>query len=139
MFEKAAKASLGPDNEVFKKEIKTWIPIFGKFIKLKLFRLVLRTFFMILTTLLPMFLEVYVDILELIEILVFWPIVFYFPVKIYIMRKSKTPMWSCARGLGIQIMSFGVLIVSIAAAGGYIADVFLEGDHYDPIMPDRYT
>ncbi|KAF5444728.1 hypothetical protein F2P56_033836 [Juglans regia] len=90
MFEKAAVKRFSPDNEFIKRKIKIWTYEF------KLFQLVLRTFFVIVTTLLSMFLAIYLDILVLIEILAFWPIVFYFPVKIYIMEK-KIPMWS-ARG-----------------------------------------
>ncbi|KAG6671820.1 hypothetical protein I3842_16G023500 [Carya illinoinensis] len=129
MFEKAAVKRFGPDNDFIKKKIKIWIYEF------KLFQLVLRTFFVIVTTLLSMFLAIYLDILELIKILASWPIVFYFPVKIYIMEK-KIPMWS-ARGLGLQIMSFGVLIVTIAMAAANIVDIFLQGS-YKPIKPNRY-
>ncbi|XP_042964511.1 amino acid permease 5-like [Carya illinoinensis] len=70
MSEKAAVKRFGPDNEFIKKKIKIWIYEF------KLFQLVLRTFFVIVTTLLSMFLAVYVQILELIGILAFWPILF---------------------------------------------------------------
>ncbi|KAF5444727.1 hypothetical protein F2P56_033835 [Juglans regia] len=129
MFEKAAVKRFSPDNEFIKRKIKIWTYEF------KLFQLVLRTFFVIVTTLLSMFLAIYLDILVLIEILAFWPIVFYFPVKIYIMEK-KIPMWS-ARGLGLQMISCGILIVTIAAAAANIVDVFLQ-DSYNPIMPDRY-
>ncbi|XP_040998958.1 amino acid permease 3-like [Juglans microcarpa x Juglans regia] len=129
MFEKAVVKRFSPDNEFIKRKIKIWTSEF------KLFQLVLRTFFVIVTTLLSMFLAIYLDILELIKILAFWPIVFYFPVKIYIMEK-KIPMWS-AKGLGLQIMSFGILIVTIAVAAANIVEVFLE-DSYNPIMPNRY-
>ncbi|XP_040998029.1 amino acid permease 3-like [Juglans microcarpa x Juglans regia] len=122
-----------PNNEFIEgKEI--WIPRFGPY-KLKLFRLVWRTFFVTTITLLSMFFAVFLDVLKLVRIMAFWPIVIYFPIEMYIVQKG-TPKWS-ARWLGLQILSFGCLIVTIAAVAANVVEDFLEGS-YKPIMPNRY-
>ncbi|KAF5444703.1 hypothetical protein F2P56_033814 [Juglans regia] len=123
-----------PDNEFITKEIKIWIPRFGPY-KLNLFRLVWRTFFVTTITSLSMFFAVCLDVLKLVGTMAFWPIVIYFPIEMYIMQKG-IPKWS-ARWLGLQILSFGCLIVTIAAVAANFVEDFLEGS-YKPIMPNRY-
>ncbi|KAG2663352.1 hypothetical protein I3843_16G026400 [Carya illinoinensis] len=123
-----------PENEFITKEIKIWIPRFGPY-KLNLFRLVWRTFFVTTITSLSMSFAVCLDVLKLVGTMAFWPIVIYFPVEMYIVQK-EIPKWT-ARWLCLQILSFGCLIVTIAAAAANVVDTFLGGS-YKPFMPNRY-
>ncbi|XP_042962331.1 amino acid permease 3-like [Carya illinoinensis] len=84
-----------PDNEFVTKDIK--IPTgcsrhFGPY-KLNLFRLVSRALFVITTTVLSLFLPIYLDLLKLFQILAFWPIAVYFPVEMCMVQK-EIPKWS---------------------------------------------
>ncbi|KAG2663355.1 hypothetical protein I3760_16G024800 [Carya illinoinensis] len=119
---------------VITEEIKIWIPRFGPY-KLDLFRLVWRTLFVIVITLLSMFFAICSDVLKLVGIMAFWPIVIYFPVEMYIVQK-EIPKWS-GRWLCLQILGFWCLIVTIAAVAGHVVETFLRGS-YNPKMPNRY-
>ncbi|KAF2291363.1 hypothetical protein GH714_023267 [Hevea brasiliensis] len=109
-----------PDSEFITKEIK--IPIPGsRSYNLNLFRLVFRTIFVILTTLISMLLPFFNDIVGLLGALGFWPLTVYFPVEMYIAQK-KIPKWS-TRWLCLQILNATCLIITIAAATGSVAGV----------------
>ncbi|XP_042962327.1 amino acid permease 3-like [Carya illinoinensis] len=121
-----------PDNEFITKDIK--IPTGCK---LNLFRLVWRTLFVITTTVLSMFLTIYVDLLKLVQILAFWPIAVYFPVEMYMVQK-KIPKWS-KRWTCLQILTVGWLIVTIATAAASSVDIFSTGsNYYDPFKPKYF-
>ncbi|KAG6626219.1 hypothetical protein CIPAW_15G033400 [Carya illinoinensis] len=124
-----------PDNEFITKDIKipTGCRHFGPY-KLNLFRLVWRTVFVITTTVLSMFLALYLDLLKLIQILSFWPIAVYFPVEMYIVQK-KIPKWS-KRWICLQILSLGCLIVTIATAAASSVDLFSIEPKYYPFKPN---
>ncbi|KAF2296692.1 hypothetical protein GH714_001274 [Hevea brasiliensis] len=118
-IEKAA-AQRFPDSEFISREIK--IPISGShFYNLNLFRLVWRTCFVILTTVISMLLPFFNDIVDLLGALGFWPLAVCFPVEIYVAQK-KIPKWS-TRWLCLQLLSAACLIITIAAAAGFIAGV----------------
>ncbi|KAG8660504.1 amino acid permease 3 [Manihot esculenta] len=118
-IEKAA-ARRFPDSDFITKEIKIPIPGSSSY-KLNLFRLVWRTAFVILTTLISMLLPFFNDIVGLLGALGFWPLTVYFPVEMYISQK-KIPKWS-TRWICLQILSGACLIITIAAAAGSIAGV----------------
>ncbi|KAJ9166694.1 hypothetical protein P3X46_021404 [Hevea brasiliensis] len=121
-IEKAA-AQRFPDSEFISREIK--IPIPGsRSYSLNLFRLVWRTCFVILTTVISMLLPFFNDVVGLLGALGFWPLTVYFPVEMYIAQK-KIPKWS-TRWLCLQILSAACLIITIAAAAGSIAGVVVD-------------
>ncbi|KAJ9166695.1 hypothetical protein P3X46_021405 [Hevea brasiliensis] len=121
-IEKAA-AQRFPDSEFISRGIK--IPIPGsRSYSLNLFRLVWRTCFVILTTVISMLLPFFNDVVGLLGALGFWPLTVYFPVEMYIAQK-KIPKWS-TRWLCLQILSAACLIITIAAAAGSIAGVVVD-------------
>ncbi|KAF2291352.1 hypothetical protein GH714_023153 [Hevea brasiliensis] len=109
-----------PDGYFITKEIKIPIPGSRPY-NLNLFRLVWRTAFVILTTVISMLLPFFNDIVGLLGALGFWPLTVYYPVEMYIAQK-RIPKWS-TRWLCLQILSFACLIITIAAAAGSIAGV----------------
>ncbi|XP_031251351.1 amino acid permease 3-like [Pistacia vera] len=127
-IEKQAAARF-PDSEFITKEIKIPIPGFRSF-SLNLFRLVWRTIFVILTTVISMLLPFFNDVVGLLGALGFWPLTVYFPVEMYIAQK-KIPKWS-TKWLCLQILSFACLVITIAAAAGSIAGVVLDLKSYKP-------
>lgn len=119
-----------PDSEFITKDIKIQIPGCKKPYNLNLFRLVWRTLFVILTTVISMLLPFFNDVVGLLGALGFWPLTVYFPVQMYISSK-KIPTWS-TRWVSLQILSAACLIITIAAAAGSIAGVVLDLKSYKP-------
>ncbi|KAL4333598.1 hypothetical protein GQ457_07G022810 [Hibiscus cannabinus] len=112
-----------PDSEFITKDIKIPIPGFRPY-NLNLFRLVWRTAFVVVTTLISMPRPLSDDIVGLLGALGFWPLTIYFPIEMYISRK-KIPNWS-TRWICLQILNIAFLIISIAAALGSIAQVITD-------------
>ncbi|KAF5192439.1 Amino acid permease [Thalictrum thalictroides] len=112
-----------PDTDFVTKEIKLSIPGICSY-KLNMFRLVWRSTFVILTTIISMLLPFFNDIVGILGAFGFWPLTVYFPVEMYIKQKKITK-WS-TRWVCLQILSIACLIVSIAAAAGSIAGVVLD-------------
>ncbi|WCJ44406.1 amino acid permease 3 [Euphorbia peplus] len=113
-IEKAATQRY-PDSEFITRDIK----ILG--LKLNVFRLIWRTLFVILTTVISMLLPFFNDVVGLLGALGFWPLTVYFPVEMYIAQK-RIPKWS-TRWLCLQTLSAACLIITIASAAGSIAGV----------------
>lgn len=122
-----------PDSQFITREIR--IPLPGsRYYNLNLFRLVWRTIFVIITTLISMLLPFFNDVAGLLGALGFWPLTVYYPVEMYIAQK-RIPKWS-TRWLCLQILSAACLIISIAAAAGSIAGVVLDLKSYKPFSTD---
>lgn len=118
-----------PDSKFIGKEIE--IPIFGyKTFKLSVFRLIWRTIFVIVTTVISMLLPFFNDVVGILGAFGFWPLTVYFPVEMYIVQK-KIPKWS-TRWLCLQILSIACLIISVAAAAGSFAGVATDLKVYKP-------
>ncbi|KAG8633203.1 amino acid permease 3 [Manihot esculenta] len=118
-----------PDSDFIIKETK--IPLPGsRSYNLNLFRLVWRTCFVILTTLISMLLPFFNDIVGLLGAFAFWPLTVYFPVEMYIAQK-QIPRWS-ARWLCLKILSSACLIITIAAAAGSIAGMVGDLKSFKP-------
>ncbi|KAE9602760.1 hypothetical protein Lal_00049644 [Lupinus albus] len=100
--------------------------------KLNLFRLVWRTVFVILTTVVSMLLPFFNDVVGLIGALGFWPLTVYFPVEMYI-SQNKIPKWN-RRWISLKIFSGACLIVSVVAALGSVAGVLTDLKKYKPFQ-----
>ncbi|KAK1371172.1 Amino acid transporter [Heracleum sosnowskyi] len=86
-------ARVFPDSDFINKVYN--IPLPGGFrpYKLNLFRLVWRTIFVIITTIISMLMPFFNDIVSILGAFGFWPLTVYFPVEMYIVQK-KIPKWS---------------------------------------------
>ncbi|KAJ6419364.1 hypothetical protein OIU84_029469 [Salix udensis] len=111
------------------KEFKIAVPGLGTY-KLNLFRLVWRTLFVILTTVISMLLPFFNDVVGILGALGFWPLTVYFPVEMYIVQK-KIPKWS-TRWICLQMLSMACLVISLVAVAGSIAGVVLDLKSYKP-------
>ncbi|KAF8103586.1 hypothetical protein N665_0188s0513 [Sinapis alba] len=120
-----------PDRDFIAKDIKIPIPGFKPF-RLNFFRLIWRTVFVIITTLISMLLPFFNDVVGLLGALGFWPLTVYFPVEMYIEQK-KIARWS-TQWVCLQVFSSACLVVSIAAAAGSIAGVVLDLKSYKPFQ-----
>lgn len=115
-----------PDSDFVNKEIK--VPIIG--FKINLFRLVWRTFFVVLTTVISMLLPFFNDIVGLIGAIGFWPLTVYFPVEMYIVQ-MRIPKWSI-KWISLHMLSLACLVISLAAAAGSVAGVIVDLQTYKP-------
>ncbi|KAF6137620.1 hypothetical protein GIB67_036203 [Kingdonia uniflora] len=125
--EKWAKETY-PESNFIVKEIK--VPIPGFPMKLNLFRLVWRSIFVVITTIISMLLPFFNDVVGLLGAFGFWPLTVYFPVEMYIVQK-EIPKWS-TKWTCLQILSLTCLVISVAAAAGSIAGVVLDLKVYKP-------
>ncbi|XP_065866981.1 amino acid permease 4-like [Euphorbia lathyris] len=107
------------------------IPVpFGGVYRMNLFRLVWRTMFVILTTVIAMLLPFFNDVVGLLGAMGFWPLTVYFPIEMYI-SQQKIGKWT-SRWVGLQILSMTCLFISIVAAVGSVAGVVLDLKTYKP-------
>lgn len=101
---------------------------------LNLFRLVWRTVFVVLTTVISMLLPFFNDVVGVMGAFGFWPLTVYFPVKMYISQR-KIQKWS-GRWVCLQVLSLACLVVSLIAIVGSVAGVLLDLKKYRPFKSD---
>ncbi|KAK3438962.1 hypothetical protein EUGRSUZ_C03879 [Eucalyptus grandis] len=118
-----------PNSQFITREIELPIPGCSPY-KLKLFQLVWRTVFVIGTTFISRLLPFFNDIVGLLGALGFWPLTVFFPIEMYIKQK-KIPKWG-TKWVCLQIVSVACLIITIAAAAGSVANVFLDLRSFKP-------
>lgn len=98
--------------------------------RLNLFRLVWRSAFVVLTTVISMLLPFFNDVVGLMGALGFWPLTVYFPIEMYIVQRN-VPKWSM-KWVCLQLLSVGCLVVTVVAAAGSIAGVLDDLKVYKP-------
>lgn len=118
-----------PTCDFVNKTIEIPVPGFNMY-RLNLFRLVWRTIFVIVCTLVSMLLPFFNDVVGLLGALGFWPLTVYFPVEMYIVQK-RIPKWS-HKWICLQLLSVVCLGITIAAAAGSIAGIVLDLQVYKP-------
>ncbi|CAN8320642.1 unnamed protein product [Cochlearia groenlandica] len=133
VVEKAASKRY-PESKFITKDIKIKLIPGSKPYNLNLFRLVWRTMFVIITTLISMLMPFFNDVLGLLGAIGFWPLTVYFPVEMYIVRKD-VPRWS-TRWICLQVLSLACLLVSLAAAAGSIVGIGTRLKSYKPFESD---
>ncbi|KAJ6817394.1 amino acid permease 3-like [Iris pallida] len=119
-----------PESKFIVREIRVPLAPTKRSFDLNLFRLVWRSAFVVLTTVISMLLPFFNDVVGLLGALGFWPLTVYFPVEMYIAQK-RIPRWS-TRWVCLQMLSGACLVVSIAAAVGSIAGVLTDLKVYRP-------
>ncbi|KAK3428274.1 hypothetical protein EUGRSUZ_F04325, partial [Eucalyptus grandis] len=117
------------DGQFITREIEIPVPGFRTY-KLYVFRLISRTIFVIVTTMISMLLPFFNEVIGLLGALGFWPLTVYFPIEMYI-AQMKIPKWR-TKWLGLQMLSLACLSISLAAAAGSIAGVALHLMSYKP-------
>ncbi|KAH1122650.1 hypothetical protein J1N35_005810 [Gossypium stocksii] len=103
---------------------------FGGAYELNLFRLVWRTIFVAITTLIAMLMPFFNDVVGFLGAMGFWPLTVYFPIEMYISHKKVGR--GTSRWLALQIISVACFFVTVAAAVGSIAGVVLDLKTYKP-------
>lgn len=123
-------AAKWPDSAFITKERPINIPGLRQPYNVNMFKLIWRSLFVLLTTLISMLLPFFNDIVGILGAFGFWPLTVYFPVEMYIAQK-KIRRWS-VRWICLQMLSGGCLVISLAAAAGSVAGVVLDLKVYKP-------
>ncbi|KAG8501698.1 hypothetical protein CXB51_004698 [Gossypium anomalum] len=119
-----------PESYFITKEFKIPVPGYRHPYKFNMFRLVWRTGFVMLTTVISMLLPFFNDVVGILGALGFWPLTVYFPVEMYIQQK-KISKWS-SRWICLKMLSMACLMISIVAGAGSIVGVVLDLKVYKP-------
>ncbi|XP_076947843.1 amino acid permease 4-like [Bidens hawaiensis] len=117
-----------PESNFITNEIS--VLILGYNYKLNLFRLVWRTMFVCMTTLVAMLMPFFEDVVGILGAIGFWPLTVFFPVEMYIAQK-KIPKWSY-KWVCLQTLSAVCLVISVCAAAGSVAGVIKDLGVYKP-------
>ncbi|KAL5070254.1 hypothetical protein RYX36_021141 [Vicia faba] len=118
-----------PQSKLMTKEYNIRIPLVGIW-RMNMFRLIWRTFYVLITTLIAILLPFFNSIVGLIGALSFFPLTVYFPTEMYLTR-TKTPKYSSI-WIGMKLLSVFCLIVSLVAAVGSIQGIISELTIYKP-------
>lgn len=117
------------ENKFITSEYTINIPFHGAYYASP-FRLVWRTAYVVLTTVIAMIFPFFNDFLGLLGAASFWPLTVYFPIEMHI-AQSKTPKYSF-RWIMLKILSGACLVVSIVAAAGSIQGLAKDVKTYKP-------
>lgn len=118
-----------PESQFIAAEHPIPIPFCGV-LHFNLFRMVWRTAYVIITSVIAMLLPFFNDFLGLIGAASFYPLTVYFPIEMYIAR-AKIPKFSFT-WVWLKILSWVCLTVSIVAAAGSIEGLITDLKTYKP-------
>ncbi|KAL8145379.1 amino acid permease 6-like [Apium graveolens] len=118
-----------PESKFISSEYTIPVPFCGEW-NINLFRMVWRTTYVVITSVIAMILPFFNDFLGLIGAASFYPLTVYFPIEMYIARTklqkfSSTWVW-------LKILSWVCLVVSIVAAAGSIQGLATDLKTYKP-------
>lgn len=89
--------------------------------KLSVFRLIWRTVYVIITTVISMVIPFFNSVLGILGAIGFWPLTVYYPIEMY-MRQTHVKKWG-QKYILLQLLSFITLLVSIAGLIGGVAGI----------------
>ncbi|KAJ8771372.1 hypothetical protein K2173_026549 [Erythroxylum novogranatense] len=118
-----------PDNKLITSEHAISIPYYGVYY-LNLCRLVWRTAFVVLTSVLAMLLPFFNNFLGLLGAISFWPLTVYFPIEMYIAR-ANIPKFS-STWIWLKILSWSCLTVSLVSGAGSVEGLIHSLRTYKP-------
>ncbi|KAL5857644.1 hypothetical protein ACOSQ3_005102 [Xanthoceras sorbifolium] len=118
-----------PESKFVTKGYAVTFPFCGVY-NVNLFRLIWRTLYVIVTTVIAMIFPFFNNVLALLGAISFWPLTVYFPVEMYISR-AKIPrfssVWMC-----LKILIGVCLVISLLAAVSSIEGIVVDVRAYKP-------
>ncbi|XP_058773872.1 amino acid permease 6-like [Vicia villosa] len=118
-----------PQSKMMTKEYSVRIPLVGIW-RVNMFRLIWRTVYVIITTIVAILLPFFNSVVGLIGALSFFPLTVYFPTEMYLTR-LKVPKYSSI-WIGMKLLSVFTFIVSLVAAVASIQGIITELAIYKP-------
>ncbi|OWM91503.1 hypothetical protein CDL15_Pgr017421 [Punica granatum] len=131
-FIESSAANRWPNSDFITKDIDAPVPVLRW--KLNRFRMVYRTIFVFITTLISMVLPFFNNIVGILGAVGFWPLTVYFPVEMYIKQK-KIKEWS-TRWVCLQMLSMVCLVVTLMALAGSIVGVVQNLKSFHPFKTE---
>ncbi|KAM7266301.1 hypothetical protein ACFE04_004198 [Oxalis oulophora] len=131
MFVEKLSYKRWPENKFVRREFMIRLPFCGT-LPFSPFRLIWRTSYVIVTSVVAMILPFFNDFLGLIGAMAFWPLTVYLPIEMYIVQ-SKIEKCSL-RWILLKILSFACLIVSLVAAAGSVEGLIQHVKAYKPFQ-----
>ncbi|KAI4339789.1 hypothetical protein MLD38_024692 [Melastoma candidum] len=107
------------------------IPMFRDY-NVNLFRLVWRTAYVIVTSVVAMIFPFFNDFLGLIGAISFWPLTVFFPVEMYIARSHMKKFSS--KWIALKALSLGCLAISLVSAAGSVEGLVKDLKTYKPFQ-----
>ena len=120
-----------PESDFVTKEYSINIPKCGLY-KVNNFRVIWRTLYVIVTTVIAMLLPFFNSILGLVGAITFWPLTVYFPTEMYLSQR-KVPRFG-AQWIVLKMLSGVCLIVSLIAAVGSIEGIVKDLKAFEPFQ-----
>lgn len=124
-----------PENKLITQEHAVSIPFCGVFY-LNMFRLVWRSLYVIVTSVIAMIFPFFNNFLGLIGAASFYPLTVYFPIEMHI-AQAKVPKYS-SRWVWLKILSWACLVVSLVAAAGSIRGLAHDVKAYKPFKTQAH-
>ncbi|KAI5401038.1 amino acid permease 6 [Lathyrus oleraceus] len=118
-----------PQSKFMTKEYNARIPLVGTW-RINMFKLIWRTIYVVLTTLIAMIFPFFNNIVGLIGALTFFPLTVYFPIEMYLVR-SKMPKYSL-EWIGIRLLVGVCLMVALIGVIASIQGIILGLKTYKP-------
>jgi amino acid permease len=121
-------ATRWPESAFFHHEYAVRLPFAGgRAARFTMCRLVLRTAFVAVTTVVSLVLPFFNAVLGLLGAVAFWPLTVYFPVTMYMAQAKVAP--GSRKWVALQALNAGALVVSLLAAVGSVADMVQRLGH----------
>jgi hypothetical protein len=120
-----------PESKFMTKEYNVKIPLIGT-LRMNMFRLIWRTVYVIITTLMAMIFPFFNSIVGLLGAISFFPLTVYFPTEMYL-KQAKVAKYS-STWIGMKMLSGFCLIVTLIAAVGSIQGIISELKIYKPFQ-----
>ncbi|KAG6434699.1 hypothetical protein SASPL_106339 [Salvia splendens] len=124
-----------PENKGIAEEHAVRVPLCGVY-NFNVFRLVWRSVYVIITSLIAMIFPFFNNFLGLIGASAFYPLTVYFPIEMHI-AQAKVPKYSC-RWVWLKILSWACLIVSLVAAAGSVRGLAADVKTYKPFQSEAH-
>ncbi|XP_058773917.1 amino acid permease 6-like [Vicia villosa] len=118
-----------PRSMFMTEEYNVRIPLVGTW-RMNMFRLIWRTIYVIITTLVAIIFPFFNSIVGLLGAITFFPLTVYFPIEMYLTQANVAKYSS--KWIGMELISGFCLIVSLVAAVGSIQGIVSELMIYKP-------
>ncbi|OMO63410.1 Amino acid transporter, transmembrane [Corchorus olitorius] len=122
-----------PNNSFIKQGSPINLPVVGVY-HFSAFRLVWRTAYVIVTTVLAMIFPFFNDILGLLGAAAFWPLTVYFPIKMHIAREKIAT--GSFKWIWLNVVIVLCLIISLLAAAGSIEGIVKDLGTFKPFTSE---
>ncbi|KNA09956.1 hypothetical protein SOVF_148800 [Spinacia oleracea] len=125
-------ATKWPENKFINVEYPTKLPLYGDY-NFSFFRLIWRSSYVILMTVIAMIFPFFNDIVGLIGAFSFWPLTIYFPIEMYIAQGKAGPKYSWS-WIFLKLLSYACLVVSLLAIVASVRGIVVGVSNMKPFQ-----